>query len=121
MLRGIDAAMQEMVARSEIAGGSRRTKLLYLGQNEHKRLANFLNQRARFRWVVSYDDHPEIHALYAEQDRNVHNMNYQVHTRRIGRELIVSSMNCELPENFFAATHDEAGAKTLGAAEQLAL
>ena len=69
----------------------------YYDEKHHRRLSNFLNKRAKFRWIVSYDDHPTVHAFYDKQAKNVHNMAYQVHSRRIGRELIISSANCELP------------------------
>jgi DNA adenine methylase len=70
----------------------------YFTRPQHERLSQFLNATAKFRWIVSYDDVSEIHALYAKQAVNIHNMCYQVHTRKEGRELIVSSSNCDLPK-----------------------
>lgn len=70
----------------------------YFDAKQHRRLSNFLNKRAKFRWIVSYDDHPTVRAFYDKQAKNVHNMAYQVHSRRIGRELIISSANCHLPD-----------------------
>jgi DNA adenine methylase len=67
----------------------------------HKRLADFLNNEMKLKWMVSYDDCADIHNIYRKQARNVLNMNYQVHTRRLGRELVITSMDCELPEEFF--------------------
>jgi DNA adenine methylase len=70
----------------------------------HKRLAAFLNKDAKFKWAISYDDWPEIQRIYRRQARNIVNMNYQVHTRRLGRELLISSMNCQLPDEWFEPT-----------------
>ena len=70
----------------------------YFDAKQHRRLSTFLNKRATFRWIVSYDDHPAVRAFYEKQAKNVHNMAYQVHSRRVGRELIISSANCDLPE-----------------------
>lgn len=69
---------------------------------DHRRLAECLNRNLKFKWIVSYDDCADIHQIYRNQARNVLNMNYQVHTRRLGRELVISSMDCDLPEQVFA-------------------
>lgn len=68
---------------------------------EHRTFARFINGQ-KFRWMISYDDAELIHQIYSKRDRNVFFMNYCVHCARQGRELIISSTNCELPltENF---------------------
>jgi DNA adenine methylase len=70
----------------------------YFSSRQHAALSDFLNRKARFRWITSYDDQDEIRALFARQAWNVHNMAYQVHSRRIGRELVIASANCRIPD-----------------------
>jgi DNA adenine methylase len=66
---------------------------------DHARLAGYLNSQVTFRWLVSYDDVPDIHALYSHQPaKKVINMNYFMHRRKVGRELLIGSAHCELPD-----------------------
>jgi DNA adenine methylase len=68
------------------------------GMDEHTQLAQSINGEDRFRWLVSYDDHPEIRALYRERIPNVLNMGYCVGSTKVGRELLIPSANCDLPK-----------------------
>jgi DNA adenine methylase len=70
----------------------------YFSTRQHAALSDFLSKKARFRWIISYDDQDEIRALFARQAWNIHNMAYQVHSRRIGRELVIASANCRIPD-----------------------
>ena len=75
---------------------------LYLKEADHRRLAQYLNQKADFRWIVSYDDTEPVRKLYS-QTSNSFTKKYSVHSARIGRELLISSPNCELPVSFLEA------------------
>ena len=75
----------------------------FFRDEDHSRLAKFLNGCAAFRWLISYDDASLIHRLYAGE-KNVLFMNYFMHTVRVGRELIIGSSDCELPQHFFERT-----------------
>jgi DNA adenine methylase len=72
----------------------------FFKDTDHRKLANFLHQDARFRWLISYDDSSLIHSIYSGR-KNVLFMNYVMHTIRIGRELIIGSTDCELPQEHF--------------------
>lgn len=65
----------------------------YFRDADHERLAKYLNQLADFRWIISYDDAPQIRKLYTGK-KKVLAKNYSVRSVRIGRELIISSGNC---------------------------
>lgn len=79
----------------------------YFSPTQHATLSAFLNKSARFRWVISYDDHPEIRTLFARQAWNIYNMAYQVHSRRIGRELVIASADCRIPDWFSENTVEQ--------------
>ncbi len=72
---------------------------LYFKDEDHARLANYLNAQKTLRWLVSYDDTDEIRRLYSGK-KNLIFMNYFLHSVRIGRELFIPSANCKLPKDF---------------------
>lgn len=75
---------------------ARRLYPLYFQPSDHVRLANYLNERAKFRWIVSYDDVTPIRRLYASGKKSIRK-SYSLHSARVGRELLISSPNCLLP------------------------
>ena len=48
-------------------------------------------------WVVTYDNTPEINALYDSQSRFSFDVNYSVQTKRTAAELLVASDDLALP------------------------
>jgi DNA adenine methylase len=76
---------------------------LYFIDDDHARLAKYLNSQKRMRWLVSYDDTEEIRRLYSGT-KNLLFMNYFLHTVRTGRELFIPSHNCKLPASFTEGT-----------------
>lgn len=72
---------------------------LYFVDADHARLAAYLNDQKRMRWLVSYDDTDEIRRLYSGT-KNLLFMNYFLHSVRTGRELFIPSHNCKLPKSF---------------------
>jgi DNA adenine methylase len=69
---------------------------VYFDDSDHRRLADYINQKHSFRWIVSYDNASLIRALYKGRWETCF-MRYSAHTVRVGRELIIPSQNCVLP------------------------
>ncbi len=70
----------------------------YFEENDHQRLAEYLNNCADFRWVMSYDDTAHARRLYSGT-RKRFLKGYSMNSVRIGRELIFASDNCSLPHS----------------------
>ena len=68
--------------------------------DEHTQLSKYLQKKEKSVWVLSYDDHPLIHDIYREVEKNVFEFNYFANRTKIGRELIITSKNCDLPPFF---------------------
>jgi DNA adenine methylase len=77
---------------------------LYFEQSDHTRLASYLNERAQFRWIISYDDATPIRKLYASRGKSI-TKSYCLHSARVGRELLISSRNCALPRQTCGNRH----------------
>ena len=76
---------------------------LYLNHytpRDHNRLARYIRPKRRLKWIMTYDDVPEIHELYATFNRVHFNLNYSAHTARPGNELLVWPDHVELPRNY---------------------
>lgn len=76
-------------------------KYLYMNHysyNDHKDLAEFLIKKASFKWLLSYDDTPQIRDLYASLDLFRFPLNYTVETKRTGYELLAHSSNLIFPK-----------------------
>ncbi|AYP29006.1 DNA methyltransferase [Marinobacter phage AS1] len=67
-------------------------------EEDHRRLADFIKDK-NWRWLITYDDHELIHRLYAERARGVIELSYQMQQAKLGRELLVASTHCRLPES----------------------
>ncbi len=64
--------------------------------DDHRKLANFLlGLKTSIKWLVSYDNHPEIEKLYNKKIRYQIHFDYCAHTRKTGQELLISNM--EIP------------------------
>jgi DNA adenine methylase len=77
-------------------------KSLYMNHYEvkdHEELAYFLQNEARFNWVLSYDDVPQIRELYANSDLYRFPLKYTVSKKQVGYELLTHSDNLQFPEN----------------------
>lgn len=53
-------------------------------------------------WVVTYDDVPEIRRLYRDRRQFSFDINYSLHEKRVGTELLVASKGLKLPSVFRA-------------------
>ncbi|MAP34775.1 MAG: DNA methyltransferase [Halomonas sp.] len=65
-------------------------------ERDHERFAQYIKQKA-WKWVITYDDHPLIHALYAERAVGVIELSYLMQSAKVGRELLVASTHCRIP------------------------
>ncbi len=56
---------------------------------DHEGVASYLHDHPRMRWIVSYDNVPEIAALYAQDQLFSFDLPYSAHQKRRGKELMV--------------------------------
>ena len=73
--------------------------LLYLNSynhNDHARLAELLNSLTETRWIVSYDNVPQVRALYSARAKQYEfSLYYHAHASKQGSEIMVLSDNLE--------------------------
>lgn len=67
-------------------------------ERDHVRFARFIKSMNDIRWVISYDDDPLIHKLYKGENKNEVEFNYFANRTKLGKELVISSSNCLLPD-----------------------
>nr|WP_301003537.1 DNA adenine methylase [Arsukibacterium sp.] len=48
-------------------------------------------------WLISYDDDPLVHELYAKSGINVIELSYVMNKARVGRELLIASSTMKMP------------------------
>lgn len=72
----------------------------YFKQSDHVRLAKYLKRNMDDNWIVSYDDSPLIHTLYKDVAKNIFEFKYYANSTKVGRELIITSQFCALPESY---------------------
>ena len=72
----------------------------YYTPEDHETLAVFLQTEAPFKWVLSYDDVPEIRHLYCGLRQLNTTVPYCAHSRRPGHELLICSHDTELPHGW---------------------
>ncbi len=73
---------------------------LFYKADDHLHLSSFLQKKLKSRWIVSYDDHPLIHQIYKEVNKNIFEFNYFANKTKVGNELIICSKNCASPDNY---------------------
>lgn len=69
---------------------------------DHANLAKTVASLQR-RWIVTYDDTPEIRALYAHHAMYSSSLNYSAQVKRVGVELLVADPQVKLPDYLNAA------------------
>lgn len=62
----------------------------------HENLAKYVKPKP-WRWIITYDDEPLIHKLYAERAVGVIELSYLMQSAKIGRELLVAATHCRIP------------------------
>lgn len=77
-------------------------KQLYLnnyGHDGHQSLATEMSQvNEDLRWLISYDNAPEIIGMYPHKSMATFNLNYTLQQKRFGSELLIFSDNLTLEE-----------------------
>ncbi len=74
--------------------------LLYFNSynhNDHSRLADLLNSLTDTRWILSYDNVPQVRDLYSARSKQYeYFLHYQAHSSKEGSEVMVLSDNLEI-------------------------
>lgn len=76
-------------------------KCLYMNHytvEDHRNLAEFLQNTAHFNWILSYDDVPQIRELYSSLELYRFPLKYTVETKRVGYELLTHSRSVVFPK-----------------------
>lgn len=71
--------------------------------NDHEDLAKCLNGVVKARWVLTYDDVPEVHSLYSKRRRVLFSLNYSAHRVMKALEVMVFSDSLEIPTDIRVA------------------
>lgn len=68
--------------------------------DDHHNLARYLKEEAKFLWVMSYDDVPEIRALYRDFQQVAFYLGYSARERRLGEELLIFKRTVVFPDRW---------------------
>jgi DNA adenine methylase len=66
-------------------------------REDHAAVAHRVVELGRH-WLVTYDDVPEIRILYRDRRQYCFDINYSLHKKRIGTELLIASKGIKIPE-----------------------
>ena len=86
---------------------------------DHKEVSDKIKSIQKIRWIVSYDNVPEINSLYLGISKKEYSFKHTVYNSRDGQEVLFFSHNINQPqiENWnplkFKIKIDQEGAKTL--------
>lgn len=72
--------------------------LNYYQHDDHAQLARFISKQKGFRWILSYDNSPEIRELYSGMNQMSFNLKYSAHTAKVGSELLIYNRAIEVPK-----------------------
>lgn len=81
-------------------------KCLYMNHythDDHKKLADYLQNEACFKWLLSYDDVKEIRSLYDTLELYRFPLLYTVQGTKLGMELMTHSVNLVMPDSLMIA------------------
>jgi DNA adenine methylase len=73
---------------------------LYLNASshaDHENLARYLKRIRRFKWVASYDNAPEIAAMYKGLRRKKFDLTYTARERSVGNEILIHQPDLDVP------------------------
>ena len=79
--------------------------LNYYTAEDHVTLAEFINVQFGFKWIISYDNVPQINQLYSERAINVFSLYYFAHSAKVGSEVVIYCPNCVIPDNSAIGRH----------------
>lgn len=69
-------------------------------ENDHIIFAEYFKRLENFRWLISYDDSDFIRNLFASSKQSFLKFNYFANKAKVGRELMIFSNDCVLPERY---------------------
>lgn len=75
---------------------------LYLNHyqpDDHAGLSDFIKRQTGYRWLMTYDNVPEIRKLYADRGTVDFDLRYSAHTSKVGSELLIFSSNLDMPDD----------------------
>jgi DNA adenine methylase len=75
---------------------------LYLNHyqpEDHAQVARFIKRQTGYRWLMTYDNVPEIRKLYADRNTIDFDLRYSAHTSKLGSELLIFSRNLLMPDD----------------------
>lgn len=78
-------------------------KTLYMNfyqPKDHLELARYLSSCKKISWVLSYDDVPEIRAMYSSFQLYNFSLKYTAQTKKTGQELLCLSKDLTMPKAF---------------------
>ena len=64
---------------------------------DHAQLARRVTESDRH-WLVTYDDEPEVRSLYRSRRQYCFDINYSLHEKRVGTELLIASKGLRIPD-----------------------
>lgn len=64
---------------------------------DHEEIARLVQEAVKQPWLVSYDNHPEIRALYQERRQQEFDLYYSANRRFNGKEVMIFSDGLEIP------------------------
>lgn len=76
------------------------------GDVDHRELADCLNNVDRARWVLTYDNVPNVAALYPDRQRRLFSLNYSAHRVMQALEIMVFSDSLNIPSEIERAHTD---------------
>ena len=71
----------------------------YYHHDDHKQIAQLV-RRLKQPWIVSYDNCPEIQAMYRGFRRHEYELGYSARERRRGAEVMFFAPDVRMPESF---------------------
>lgn len=79
----------------------------YYDEDDHKRIAGVIQHQLRHRWIVSYDNAPEIREYYKRRRSFVYDLQYNASRVYKGREVFIFSDDIRLPaESALQSIHE---------------
>lgn len=69
-------------------------------KNDHINFAEYFRRLENFRWLISYDDSDFIRQLFSSSNQSFLKFNYFANKAKVGRELMIFSEDCVLPERY---------------------
>lgn len=73
---------------------------LYLNaynRRDHFQLKAFLSNEQQFKWLLTYDNVPEIAEMYSGFETVPFDLSYSAYKRYLGRELLIHKRDLEVP------------------------